>query len=295
MRSAVVLLIVAACGGKSDEPPQPTAGSGSQRTGPNDKLTGSVEIAGKPATLRTCTPGRAVHTYVDIATSAGTLRFDNGELSLDGARLACDRLDRSWGAGARSDGTSYFRGKLDFACGTVIGKLDLECGGLTTAERLQLESNRQDMLSEKRADRAIEAGPFTTAIPDGWIDVAASGDPELGTLVKPGARALVSDRPPPGQRSVIVVQRIGANSKWTTCEELSRSLPPGIALTEPTLTSAAGDRTCTWKLTIARTTGRMTMRVHGEDAIVVQLLRGSDPDADADRAFDRIVQTVEVR
>jgi hypothetical protein len=37
------------------------------------------------------------------------------------------------------------------------------------------------------------------------------------------------------------------------------------------------------------------MRVHHDDAMTVQLLRGSDPDVDADRAFDAIVAELKTK
>jgi len=159
----LVLLLGAsvACSNKSD-PDQGSAASGSAPPAATpDVLRGSISVDGEAATLTACRPGHAVHTYVDVATSKGTLRFEDGRLYWQqdssavsrGEELACDKLDRSWGGGFRTDGTAYWRGTLAFACrgpATIAGDLTLDCGHITAEERSQLDGNRARALDERR-------------------------------------------------------------------------------------------------------------------------------------------------
>jgi hypothetical protein len=123
-----------------------------------DVITGSITAAGQTVTPTACRPGHAVHTFVEVLTSAGKLRFEDQQLYWNpipdavtrGDRLDCTKLDRSWGGGNRTDGTSYWRGTLDFTCGPITGKLELDCGSITPAERAQLDGNRRSMQAEQR-------------------------------------------------------------------------------------------------------------------------------------------------
>lgn len=133
MRPILIALVLAAC--KSAEPPPPAAEAA--------ELTGTFRVGPAPAKLLACKPGHAVHVFVDIETSLGTLRFGEGKLRWDGAELACEKLDRRWGGGVRADGSSYFRGMLDFRCGKLEGKLDLDCGRVTATEAAELEKNAE--------------------------------------------------------------------------------------------------------------------------------------------------------
>jgi hypothetical protein len=145
------LLLLAACG-SSDEP---AAVVGVEHA--SDVVTGSLLVDGQPAALGACRPGHAIHVFVELATSRGKLRFEDTKLywnpAVDspdrGAELACRDLQRSWGGGNRADGTSYWRGTLMFDCGSVKGNVTLDCGGITAAERAQLDQNRSDSLNKR--------------------------------------------------------------------------------------------------------------------------------------------------
>lgn len=159
MRWLVALVAVAACG-KSDEPaPQPGSATGA------DRVEGSLLVDGKQATLRACRPGHTQHTFVEVVTSLGKLRFEDAKLywTADveavspGAELRCDDLRRSWGGGVRTDNSTYWRGKLIFKCSgpaAVSGTLELDCGGITDAERKQLDANRKDLIDQQTGSAA---------------------------------------------------------------------------------------------------------------------------------------------
>ncbi len=121
-----------ACG-KADPAPEAVAAP---------EVRGTFTIGGAAARLERCRPGHAVHVFVEVDTSLGTLRFGEGKLSWDGNELACAKLDRSWGGGIRQDGSTYFRGTLAFRCGKLDGDLALSCGKITAAEAAQLDANR---------------------------------------------------------------------------------------------------------------------------------------------------------
>jgi hypothetical protein len=106
------------------------------------EVRGTFTIGGAAARLERCRPGHAVHVFVEVDTSLGTLRFGEGKLFWDGNELACAKLDRSWGGGIRQDGSTYFRGTLAFRCGKLDGDLVLSCGQITATEAAQLDANR---------------------------------------------------------------------------------------------------------------------------------------------------------
>jgi hypothetical protein len=110
-------------------------------------------VDGAPAQLLRCRPGHAVHVFVEVDTSKGTLHFGEGELAWNGSRVACSKLDRSWGGGVRRDGSAYFRGTLAFRCEHVAGELSLDCGGITPEEGAELANNRA------AAGSAAQPGP----------------------------------------------------------------------------------------------------------------------------------------
>jgi len=106
------------------------------------EVTGEFHVGGSAAKLERCRPGHAVHVFVEVDTSLGTLRFGEGKLFWDGNELACEQLDRSWGGGIRQDGSAYFRGTLTFRCGKLAGDLRLDCGHIAVPERAELDRNQ---------------------------------------------------------------------------------------------------------------------------------------------------------
>ena len=112
-------------------------------TGVTD-VTGTLTVDGKPARFTACRPGHAVHVFVEVDTTLGTLRFGDAKLSWQGSEQTCQKLDRSWGGGVRRDGSAYFRGTLAFRCGTLEGDLALDCGHITPAEAAELARNRAE-------------------------------------------------------------------------------------------------------------------------------------------------------
>lgn len=152
---ALLLALVCACGGKSDDQVVEVLGSSSA----TDVVKGSLTVDGKAVTLGACKPGHSVHPLVELITSAGKLRFEDQQLYWNpiadaptrGDKLTCEKLDRSWGGGVRlpGDGTSYWRGKLWFRCGPIVGELELDCGNITPTERAQLDGKRQDLLDKQ--------------------------------------------------------------------------------------------------------------------------------------------------
>ena len=104
-------------------------------------ITGTLTVDGAPAQLVACRPGHAVHVFVDVVSSTGTLRFGEGKLAWNGSPLTCSKLDRSWGGGIRRDGSAYFRGTLAFRCDRIAGELTLDCGGITPEEGAELATN----------------------------------------------------------------------------------------------------------------------------------------------------------
>ena len=105
-------------------------------------VTGTLTVDGAPAELVSCRPGHAVHVFVDVDSTKGTLRFGEGKLAWNGSPLTCSKLDRSWGGGIRRDGSAYFRGTLAFRCDRIEGELSLDCGGITPEEGAELATNR---------------------------------------------------------------------------------------------------------------------------------------------------------
>jgi hypothetical protein len=95
---------------------------------------------------------------VQITTETGAhLRFRKGELAIQFQSpawevLACDKLERSWGGGARADGSAYWRGTLAFRCTwittTILADLTLDCGKITPEERRSLDKNRAETLKD---------------------------------------------------------------------------------------------------------------------------------------------------
>jgi hypothetical protein len=132
MRALLLVAAIAAC-------------SKSARPRPPD-VTGTLTVGSVPTRLVACRPGHAVHVFVEVETTAGTLRFGDGKLYWLGTELSCPRLERSWGGGVRSDGSAYFRGTLAFTCptagGPLSGELTLDCGQITPDERAELDRNR---------------------------------------------------------------------------------------------------------------------------------------------------------
>lgn len=106
------------------------------------EVQGTFTVGTAAARIARCRPGHAVHVFVEVDTSLGTLRFGEGKLYWDGNELTCAKLDRSWGGGIRQDGSTYFRGTLAFRCGELAGDLALSCGQITSAEAAQLDANR---------------------------------------------------------------------------------------------------------------------------------------------------------
>lgn len=134
--------------------------SKSAPTPTSSEITGTFTVDEKPVTVNQCRPGRAEHTFVEVITSSGVLRFEHQQLywnpdrhaATRGARLTCSKLDRSWGGGHRANGTSYWRGTLDFRCGALAGKLELDCGNITDEERQGLDRGRTEALDEQRSE-----------------------------------------------------------------------------------------------------------------------------------------------
>jgi hypothetical protein len=125
----------------------------SKPSAPADKISGTLERNGTPLAIERCLAGRGATTFVELVTPEGKLRFEEAQLFWTddraavsrGTALACEKLDRSWGGGQRTDGTSYFRGMLDFRCtgaGSFTGKVEIECGKLTAEERKSLDEGR---------------------------------------------------------------------------------------------------------------------------------------------------------
>jgi hypothetical protein len=147
-RSALAAIAGVIAGGAACDQP-----AKSQADKPN-KLSGTLIVDGKPVTLTACRPGHTVHTWVEVVTSAGVLRFEDKQLHWQrdlaavspGPVLTCEKLDRKWGGGTRVDGSSYWRGWLDVRCPgppRIEGKLTLDCGDITAEEHRQLDENQQ--------------------------------------------------------------------------------------------------------------------------------------------------------
>jgi hypothetical protein len=124
---------VAILAGACSQPAPPPAGA---------DVTGTLTVDGASARLGACRPGHAVHVFVEVDTSVGTLRFGDGKLAWNGVALTCTKLDRSWGGGVRRDGSAYFRGTLAFRCDRLTGDLSLDCGAITPDEGAELAKNR---------------------------------------------------------------------------------------------------------------------------------------------------------
>lgn len=153
MRPALVLLLLVGCKSAEDKPKAEPA-----RLVVPDKLSGTITRNGAPLALAKCRPGREAAIYVDLVTPDGALRFlayEGMQLFWNpapdragrGAPLACTKLDRSWGGATRPDGTTYFRGRLDFVCsgdaGAFAGAVDVDCGNISPLERKLLDDGRQ--------------------------------------------------------------------------------------------------------------------------------------------------------
>ena len=167
-RGASLLIAIAACGGKADDPIVEVTGSASA----TDIVKGTLTVDGQPAKLGACKPGHSVRPFVELVTDKGKLRFENQLLYWNadpnaitrGSELTCDKLDRSWGGGVRlpGDGTAYWRGKLWFRCGllagsaetAIAGELELDCGNITAEERAQLDGKRQGLLDQQHGSSA---------------------------------------------------------------------------------------------------------------------------------------------
>ncbi len=167
MRVALLLLLVG-CGSNKN--------SASRRD-----VQGTLSLDGKPLVVTACRPGHGVTTFVELVTDKGKLRFEDRQLfwSTDehkrGDRLDCEKLDRSWGGGTRTDGTSYFRGHLIFTCkgaaGALTGDVTVDCGNITADERASLDKNRQDLLDQQKAATVDAAVPEPDAEADRCADV----------------------------------------------------------------------------------------------------------------------------
>jgi len=156
MRLALVLLVAASCG--KSVPARPP------------EVTGTLVVGGETLSPLSCRPGRAVHTFVEVRSPKGILRFEDKALYWTddanavgaGTRLTCGKLDRSWGGGSRPDGSSYWRGILVFECMNgetpLKGDLDLDCGNITAQERQQLDGQRENMRDEQRKARDAGSG-----------------------------------------------------------------------------------------------------------------------------------------
>jgi len=101
-------------------------------------------VGGVPAELVRCRPGHDEHVFVEVDTSLGVLRFQHGKVSWNGSELGCEKANRSWGGGFRSDGQTYFRGALRLHCGVVVADLTLDCGQITSEEGAELARNRAE-------------------------------------------------------------------------------------------------------------------------------------------------------
>jgi len=154
MRLALVLLVAAGCG--KNAPARPP------------EVTGTLVVGGESLAPLSCRPGRAAHTFVDVVSPKGVLRFEDRQLFWTGDAnavgaggvLTCTTLDRSWGGGSRPDGSVYWRGILVFECTNaeppsilIKGDLDLDCGNITADERQQLDGQRENMRDEQRKAR----------------------------------------------------------------------------------------------------------------------------------------------
>lgn len=153
------LAAVAACGSSPAQTPE---------------VTGTLELDGSKATVLACRAGRALKPYVELVTSRGKLRFEDGALSWSadpeplarGQQLDCARLDRAWGSGYRRDGTAYFKAwTFQFDCKpaadaaegapgvpAVSGDLRLACGSITADEHAELDRNRADHKRSQAGD-----------------------------------------------------------------------------------------------------------------------------------------------
>jgi hypothetical protein len=147
-------VLVVAC---NKDTPDTSSGSASG----NDSVQGAFTVDGQPQTLLACNTGHAVHVFVEVLTTSGRLHFEDQALywtadtasTERGAKLACEKLDRSWGGGNRMDGTSYFRGTLAFRCTNgktpLAGDLTIDCGHITAGERAELDKNRKAQLEHQ--------------------------------------------------------------------------------------------------------------------------------------------------
>jgi hypothetical protein len=153
VRAGAALVLLVACGGKTEDPPAPAS-----------PVTGKLLVAGAEQQIVSCEPGRTAtqHTFVALATRVGSLRFENQMLhwSSDGTgktrgdALTCEKLERSWWAGGDSPSTYYWLGSLAFRCrssaGEITGDLELSCGKVTAEGRAQLDKQR-DALRRQQA------------------------------------------------------------------------------------------------------------------------------------------------
>ncbi|MBA3541740.1 MAG: hypothetical protein H0T79_19150 [Deltaproteobacteria bacterium] len=153
MNLSLPLILAAVCGacGTPDAPTPATAPSTLTIDG------AAIAVTGCRAGLNARRDGIALDLVLAKATpTAGIarLRFTRQRLHAaatsdgldDGTELECTKLDRSWGGGARADGTYYWRGFLDFRCtqGThqLVGRQELACGDPTPEEKASLDHQR---------------------------------------------------------------------------------------------------------------------------------------------------------
>jgi len=114
-----------------------------------DRVQGTLSLAGKDLALGACTAGYDRGTWVEVATATGALHFETKQLSWAGQVVPCTQLDRRWGGGQRDNGSAFWRGTLLFQCttpaGPLHGDLTLDCGHTTDAERTELDRHGQNV------------------------------------------------------------------------------------------------------------------------------------------------------
>lgn len=157
-RVFIACALLASCSNKASDH---SSSGGSDVSASGDIVKGTLSIDGAPVTDLVCRPGAAVHVFLDVVSSKGTLHVEDGKLAWDGEPLTCEKFERSWGGGRHlnSDGSpsasAYWRGTLSFACvrgsQKIEGSLELDCGGITAEERASLDKNRQQTLENQNS------------------------------------------------------------------------------------------------------------------------------------------------